>query len=116
MSLNLIHQYHIKLEKLKDFGGMAKKTAIRSAFFNLLSDYARQHDLVMVAELNIRAPSGKIVRSDGTLKDSLRLDRGYWESKDEADDLDEEIGKKFAKGYPKLFEDSRTAVLIQNDG
>jgi type I restriction-modification system DNA methylase subunit len=72
---------------------------------------------MMVAEVSIKTPSGKTVTPDGTLKDSLRQDWGYWESKDEADDLDEEIQKKFAKGYPKdniLFEDSRIAVLIQN--
>jgi hypothetical protein len=26
---------------------------------------------------------------------------GYWEAKDEDDDLDEEIEKKFRKGYPQ---------------
>ncbi|MDR1201840.1 MAG: hypothetical protein LBL58_09470, partial [Tannerellaceae bacterium] len=117
MSLHSIHLYHSEVEKLKDFGGTKKETAIRSAFYNLLNDYARQRGLVMVAEISIKTANGKIVTPDGTLKDSLRQDWGYWESKDEADDLDEEIEKKFAKGYPKdniLFEDSRVAVLIQN--
>jgi hypothetical protein len=47
----------------------------------------------------------------------LRLDWGYWESKDQYDKLDEEIEKKLNKGYPDsniLFEDSQTAVLIQS--
>ena len=47
----------------------------------------------------------------------MRLPFGYWEAKDEEDNLDKEIEKKFAKGYPQdniLFEDSQTAVLIQN--
>jgi len=112
-----IHQYQAEVEKLKDYGGTKKETAIRSAFFNLLNDYARQRGLIMVAELSIKTSSGKTVTPDGTLKDSLRQDWGYWESKDEADDIDEEIQKKFAKGYPKdniLFEDSNVAVLIQN--
>ncbi len=42
---------------------------------------------------------------------------GYWEAKDEDDDLDAEIEKKLRKGYPQdniIFEDSREAVLIQN--
>jgi predicted helicase len=71
---------------------------------------------MMVAEVSIKTPCGKTITPDGTLKDSLRQDWGYWESKDEADDLNEEIRKKFEKGYPKdniLFEDSRVAVLIQ---
>ncbi len=60
---------------------------------------------------------GKLVNPDGTLKDILRQDWGYWESKDESDDLDVEIAKKFEKGYPNdniLFEDSREAVLYQD--
>jgi predicted helicase len=117
MSIHSIHLYYAEVEKLKDYGGTKKETAIRNAFYNLLNDYARQRGLVMVAEVSIKTADGKTVTPDGTLKDSLRQDWGYWESKDEADDLDEEIEKKLAKGYPKdniLFEDSRIAVLIQN--
>lgn len=46
----------------------------------------------------------------------MRLDWGYWESKDKYDNLDQEIEKKLIKGYPDsniLFEDSQTAILIQ---
>jgi predicted helicase len=42
---------------------------------------------------------------------------GYWEAKDEKDDLDAEIDLKFRRGYPKdniIFEDSSQAVLVQN--
>ena len=42
---------------------------------------------------------------------------GYWESKDQYDNLNQEIEKKFAKGYPNdniIFEDSQSAVLYQN--
>ena len=72
---------------------------------------------MIVPEITIKTPEGKNITPDGTLKDSLRQDWGYWESKDESDDIDEEIKKKFAKGYPKeniLFEDSHSAVLFQN--
>ncbi len=51
------------------------------------------------------------------MKDALRLTHGYWEAKDENDNLDQEIAKKLAKGYPSdkiLFEDKSTAVLLQN--
>jgi predicted helicase len=64
-----------------------------------------------------KTPYGTTVSPDGTLKDALRQDWGYWESKDQYDSLDYEIHKKLEKGYPTtniLFEDSRTAVLIQN--
>jgi hypothetical protein len=67
--------------------------------------------------LEYKTPHGTTVYPDGTLKDALRQDWGYWESKDTLDSLDDEIQKKLAKGYPTtniLFEDSRTAVLIRN--
>ncbi len=117
MSIHAIKQYQSEVEKIIHFGGTKKETAIRNAFYNLLNDYAKGKGLMLVPEVTIKAPSGKNVTPDGTLKDSLRQDWGYWESKDEADIIDDEINKKFAKGYPKdniLFEDSITAVLIQN--
>ena len=45
---------------------------------------------------------------DGALLHALRVPLGYWEAKDEEDDLDKEIEKKFRKGYPQdniIFED-----------
>jgi predicted helicase len=41
---------------------------------------------------------------------------GYWEAKDEKDDLDAEIDYKLRRGYPQdniIFEDSTRAVLVQ---
>jgi predicted helicase len=117
MSEFSIKQYQNEVEKIIHYGGTNKETAIRNAFYNLLNEYAKQKGLMIVTEVDIKATnSNKRVTPDGTLKDVLRQDWGYWESKDEDDDLDEEISKKFAKGYPKeniLFEDSQTAVLIQ---
>lgn len=118
MSIHAIHLYYSEVEKLKHFGGTNKETAIRNAFYHLLNEYAKQKGLMIVPEVTIKAAnSNKNVTPDGTLKDTLRQDWGYWESKDEADVIDDEIAKKFAKGYPKeniLFEDSNTAVLVQN--
>ncbi|MBK8805525.1 MAG: N-6 DNA methylase [Bacteroidales bacterium] len=116
MSIHSVKQYQSEVEKIIHFGGTKKETAIRNAFYNLLNEYAKQKGLILVPEISIKGSKGKTVIPDGTLKDSLRQDWGYWESKDEADDIDEEIEKKFAKGYPKeniLFEDSNTAVLFQ---
>ncbi len=117
MSEFLIKQYLNELEKIIHFGGTKKETAIRNAFYNLLNEYARAKGLMIVPEITIKTAAGKNVTPDGTLKDVLRQDWGYWESKDESDDINEEIKKKFEKGYPKeniLFEDSQTAVLFQN--
>ena len=110
----LIDRYHEHLNELREFGGYSEQH-LRFAFQNCLDSYCRAHKerLVLVPELAI--PSG--VRPDGTVKDSLRMARGYWEAKDSDDDLDNEIQKKFDKGYPRdniVFEDTETAVLVQN--
>jgi len=117
MSQFSIKQYQSEVEKIIHFGGTKKETAIRNAFYNLLNEYAKQKGLMVVPEVTIKTKAGKNVTPDGTLKDTLRQDWGYWESKDESDKIDDEIKKKFDKGYPKdniLFEDSHTAILIQN--
>ena len=54
---------------------------------------------------------------DGTILHEIRIKHGYWEAKDTGDDLDEEIAKKRAVGYPitnTIFEDTETAVLFQD--
>ncbi len=117
MSILSVKLYQAEVEKIMHYGGTKKETAIRNAFQNLLNEYAKQKGLLLIPEITIRTAKGRNVTPDGTLKDSLRQDWGYWESKDEADDIDEEIKKKFAKDYPKgniLFEDSETAILYQS--
>ena len=116
MSSPAIDKYYTSVQKIKDWGGSHKETAIRQAFITLLNHYAEKKDLFLITELAVEGKHGKKVIPDGTLKNALRLDYGYWESKDEADVIDDEIEKKFKKGYPDrniLFEDSQTAVLIQ---
>ncbi len=117
MSVQLISKYYTEIEKYIRFGGTSKETSIRRAFENLLNEYAQNQNLLLIAGLDYRTPKGTTVNPDGTLKDALRLDWGYWESKDTDDDLEVEIEKKFKKGYPSsniLFEDSQTAILYQN--
>ena len=110
-----IDRYRADLAELIRFGGSANELSIRPAFQKCLEAYCREHreKLALVPEL--RTGGGGV--PDGTVKDALRMARGHWEAKDSADDLDAEIQRKFARGYPKdniLFEDSRRAVLIQN--
>lgn len=117
MTIQLIQQYYTKVEKLIQYGGSKNETAIRSAFQSLLEQYCVDKNLVLVPELEYKTKFGSTVAPDGTLKDALRQDWGYWESKDTFDSLDLEIQKKIEKGYPTtniLFEDSQTAVLFQN--
>lgn len=117
MSLKLIQQYHHKVQEIVQYGGSKNETAIRPAFQKLLELYCADKKLELIPELEYKTPFGTTVNPDGTLKDALRQDWGYWESKDKYDLLEEEIQKKLSKGYPTtniLFEDSQIAVLIQN--
>ena len=109
-----IKRYRADLDRLIEFGGSDNEQSIRPAFQNCLDAYCREHRerLMLVPELR----TGNVI-PDGTVKDSLRMPRGYWEAKDTRDDLDSEIQRKFDRGYPRdniIFEDSQTAVLIQN--
>ena len=108
-----IERYRSELRRLTEFGGSANESSIRRAFAQCLDAYCRAENLALVDELSYKGGA----RPDGTVKDSLRMARGYWEAKDSYDDLDAEIQIKFDSGYPRdniIFEDSQTAVLIQN--
>ena len=110
-----IDRYRSELQRLIDFGGSDNESSIRRAFAVCLDSYCREHreKLALVDELPYRSN----IFPDGTVKDSLRMARGYWEAKDTHDDLDAEIQAKFNRGYPRdniIFEDSQTAVLVQN--
>ena len=118
MSELLINRYQAEIAKYIQYGGDKKETSIRRAFANLLTSYCKPHDLLLVDELEFTTKLNTRVVPDGTIKDALRLTHGYWEAKDESDDIDVEIEKKLKKGYPAdniLFEDSITAVLLQNN-
>ena len=110
-----IVRYREELEGLISFGGSTNEQSTRLAFANCLNAYCRDHKekLMLVPELT--TVSG--VRPDGTVKDTLRLARGFWEAKDADDNLDDEIQRKLNIGYPRdniIFEDTQTAVLYQN--
>src|SRR5674476_7219 len=117
MSIQLINQYYNKRDRIVQYGGSTNELSIRGPFKELLNHYADKKNLLLIPELAIMGTKGAKVKPDGTLKNALRLDYGYWESKDEKDSIDEEIDTKIRKGYPLtniLFEDGQTAILIQH--
>ncbi len=84
----------------------------------LVLQMASAKHYVYATEVTIKNEQGKNIRPDGILMNELRIHKGYVESKDSNDTIDQEINKKLYKdGYPTtniLFQDSTTAVLIQN--
>ena len=117
MSKQLIHQYYRQRDNLKRVG-VTNEMAIKQPFDSLLLNFASAKHYVYATEVTIKNENGKNVRPDGILMNELRIHKGYVESKDTNDTLDEEINKKLYKdGYPKtniIFQDSIEAVLIQN--
>ncbi len=117
MSLQHINQYYTEIDQLRRISGSRNENILRPAFETLLKAYCADKPIDLANEVPLKTPRGNIVKPDGTLKDSLRQDWGYWESKKEQDALEVEIGKKIAKGYPlsnTLFEDSQTAILYRD--
>jgi predicted helicase len=89
---------------------------MRLPFENLLAGSARLYGWTFVAEQGEHA-EGHLIRPDGTVRDANSLPRGWWESKDVLDDLDEEIQRKIRSRYPvrnTIFENTRRAVLYQD--
>ena len=74
MSQLLIQQYLNNLQDLRKVGGKSRES--------------------------IETPARGSRYVDGALLHELRVPFGYWEAKDEKDDLDQEIAHKFKRGYP----------------
>jgi predicted helicase len=109
-----IRKYYDNVAALRD-QGVLNEMSVRSPFESLLQETARLKDWTFIAELSGKS-GGAIIRPDGTLRDRNSLPRGYWEAKDTQDDLDTEIKKKIARGYPLsniIFEDTQTGLLFQ---
>jgi hypothetical protein len=110
-----IQRYYQALRTYSD-QHVSHEGALETAFQRLLADTAPAHGWTLLPKLKLQV-KGKNIYPDGTLRDFFNLRRGFWEAKDLGDDLDAEISKKIAKGYPlnnTIFEDTRTAVLFQN--
>ena len=117
MSQILINDYLKQLDVIRKVSGSQRETIVREAFKDLLKAWGRQHNLVFLAEYPLKTTTKTNINVDGALLHELRMPMGYWEAKDANDDLNEEIAKKFKKGYPQdniVFSDDTTFVLWQN--
>jgi predicted helicase len=111
-----VADYFSELQRFSDLG-VSHETAVRSAFQSVLAFYGRQAGWTLVPEWPLRRRGAPPLRVDGALVDSFRLAHGYWEAKDDADDLAAEARRKLEAGYPDrniLFQSPRRALLVQN--
>jgi predicted helicase len=106
-----VKQYY---ETLNKFAGhkVDHEGAVSTAMLNFLMATAKDSKWTLIPQQILKGN----IRPDATFRDEYNLPRGYWEAKDTNDDLETEIKKKIAKGYPLaniIFEDTRRAVLYQ---
>jgi predicted helicase len=117
LSQLLINKYLGELATLKRVSGTHRESVVREAFKDLLKAWGRSLDLTFIPEYELETKTKERRYVDGALLHTLRVPFGYWEAKDEKDDLDSEIAHKFKRGYPKsniIFDDSKQVVLIQH--
>jgi hypothetical protein len=111
-----IKAYYQTLEQYRELHATGEG-AVETAFQRLLADTASMVGWVLHPKETLKRGKAHII-PDGTLHDKLFNDlrKGYWEAEDTKDNLDAEITKKIAKGYPlnnTIFEDTRIGVLYQ---
>lgn len=112
-----VAEYYKALGQFKAIN-VKHETAVRAAFQTLLEACGNQFNWKLVPEWPIKRAKKNSLRVDGALVDEFRLTHGYWEAKDESDDLAKEVKKKFAAGYPNdniLFQAPTRAILWQNN-
>jgi hypothetical protein len=88
---------------------------VSDAFAKLLTACGRKLHLTFVPQFPIERAKSRVI-VDGALLDTFHLAHGYWEAKDEKDDLEREIKAKLDKGYPRdniIFQAPKRAVLYQ---
>lgn len=81
----------------------------------LLESCSSKMDVTFVPECEVPRKGKSSIKPDGAIINAFGFRLGYWEAKDIADDLDREIKKKFADGYPQdnmLFTSPERAVLF----
>lgn len=71
MSLQLIQEYHHKVQEILQYGGSRNETTIRPAFQKLLEQYCADKNIELILELEYKTSHGTTVYPDGTLKDAL---------------------------------------------
>ena len=93
----------------------SNEAQVSDAFAKLLADCGRKVHLTFIPQFPIQRAKTRVI-VDGALLDTFHLAHGYWEAKDEKDDLEREIKAKLDKGYPRdniIFQAPERAVLYQ---
>ena len=112
-----IQDYYTSLEEFDQID-VTHEGAVSTAFLPLLQHCGRQFDWILVPQYIVHLPQNKRIIIDGAFEDAYKRPHGYWEAKDEDDDLRSEVQRKFDEGYPRnniLFQTPQRAILWQDD-
>src|SRR5688572_14918502 len=94
-----IVNYYGELERMGEHR-ITNEMGVREAFKNLLGETVKgTTKWAFFTEQRMPGKSGQI-QLDGEFRDDYYQPRGFWEGKDTKDNLEAEIQKKIAKGYP----------------
>lgn len=111
-----VREYYKALQQYETIG-VAHEGAVKVAFQNLLSSCCEQFKWNLVNEWKLERSGRRPAFVDGACVDEFNLVHGYWEAKDEHDDLKKEVKSKFKEGYPKnniIFQAPTRAILYQD--
>jgi predicted helicase len=110
-----VKDYYDAINSLSALGA-SHEGAVSPAFAALLRHCARQFNWTLVEKHGMKR-NGHSIRVDGAVVDAFNLVHGVWEAKDTDDDLEKEIKKKLAAGYPKdniLFQAPDRIIIWQD--
>ena len=68
MSVQLIQQYYTAVEKIIQYSGTRNESSLRKPFQDLLEQYARAKNLLLVAEVEMISRKGNRIRPDGVIR------------------------------------------------
>jgi hypothetical protein len=88
---------------------------IRGAFEVLLGKCARAYEWMVVPEYQIARSGKSPLRVDAAVLDAFNLPRGYWEGKDEKDDLKADMNMKLAVVYTRKADLRFSWYLLDSD-
>jgi predicted helicase len=110
-------QEYYKALKQYEVIGVAHEGAVKVAFQNLLAVCCKQFGWQLITEWRLERVNRRPAFVDGACIDEFNLVHGYWEAKDERDDLKKEVQKKFKEGYPRnniIFQAPTRAICYQD--
>ncbi len=110
-----VREYYAALDMFRNHS-VEHETAVRNAFQALLTFSARKVGWDFIEEYALTSSLNRTIHVDGAFLDAYHIEHGYWEAKDEQDDLDKEIRAKFDRGYPAsniIFQSPERAVIFQ---